>query len=551
MIKEVGLRLYFVLIVSVVAMAFGTGYFAFFIQEKPVATGEDIAAIEEVKLGFQASVDPRAILNLNALYPTQDHFQLIDPLYTMTAPGTASSLSPNQFTSNQNCFENLQNLTNIDNFEKVWFWESFRCGKTKRLGGAFFRDPPYMHPSGRSFAYLAYLSGKAPFTSINWIRRNLAYFHIRELARLREQVGPLGGAYDFLATLNEEELSALSKGHGTILTRQHLWARLRYPSLFSILEYRVYTRRDLEEYLEGTPFILKNLNAKRPCFYKDGSLCWEYSAKHFFQMTNKGYLVLFGGLILIVALVIRLFWVKLRNDRLEDERRRLALRVLTHEFRTPIASLLLQTESLNRKLHELDDDTQDSILRMSSEVYRLQRLTELSRHYLKVDNKQRLIEFRNECHTSLRYFVEEMLEDYVHDRSNEFSIESCSEDGPIQVDSYWIRICLTNLVENAFNHGKAPVKVSLDCCGRQAKWWSISVTDAGECEFNLLDEMTTEFVKGNLSQGSGLGLKIVRQIIEEMGGKLEFSKNPTTFTILLPKKVKRPLGEVSGAHSFN
>lgn len=551
MIKEVGLRLYLVLIVSVVAMAFGTGYFAFFIQEKPVATGEDIEAIEEVKLGFQATVDPHAILNINALYPTQDHFQLIDPLYTMAAPGTSSSLSGNQFTSNRNCFENLQSVTNIDNFEKVWFWESYRCGKTGQLMNSFFRDPPYMHPSGRSFAFLAYLSGKRPFTDINWIKRNLAFFHIRELVKLREEVGPLGGAYDYLATLNEEELSGLSKGYGTILTRQHLWARLRYPSLFSILEYRVYARRDLEEYLENTPFILKNLNPQRPCFYKDGSLCWEYSAKHFFQMTNKGYLVLFGGLILVVAMVIRLFWVKLRNDRLEDERRRLALRVLTHEFRTPIASLLLQAESLNRKLHELDEDTQDSILRMSSDVFRLQRLTELSHHYLKVDNKQNLIEFRGENQPSIRYFVEEMLEDYIHDRSDCFKINFPVEDGPIQVDTYWMRICLTNLVENAFNHGTPPVTVTLDCCGRQGKWWSIAVTDQGVCEFDMLDEMTREFAKGNQSKGSGLGLKIVRQIIEEMGGKLEFSKNPTTFTILMPRKVKKAIGESSGAHSFN
>ena len=144
-----------------------------------------------------------------------------------------------------------------------------------------------------------------------------------------------------------------------------------------------------------------------------------------------------------------------------------------------------------------------------------------------------------------------MLEDYVHDRASEFTIRGPKEDGPILVDSYWMRICLTNLVENAFNHGKPPVTVMIDCCGRQGKWWSVAVVDQGESEFSLLDEMTTEFVKGNQSKGSGLGLKIVRQIIEEMGGKLEFSKNPTKFTILLPRKLKRPLGEVSGAHSFN
>jgi len=64
------------------------------------------------------------------------------------------------------------------------------------------------------------------------------------------------------------------------------------------------------------------------------------------------------------------------------------------------------------------------------------------------------------------------------------------------------------------------------------------VLDHGECTFEELGDMTKEFVKGTASSGSGLGLNIVRSIIEEMGGKLNFQAKPNTVFILEIPEIK-------------
>jgi signal transduction histidine kinase len=59
----------------------------------------------------------------------------------------------------------------------------------------------------------------------------------------------------------------------------------------------------------------------------------------------------------------------------------------------------------------------------------------------------------------------------------------------------------------------------------------VSVTDEGTCDFEDLEEMTRTFVKGKNSKGTGLGLAIVAKVMEQMGGKLTFDPDPTTFAL--------------------
>ena len=65
-------------------------------------------------------------------------------------------------------------------------------------------------------------------------------------------------------------------------------------------------------------------------------------------------------------------------------------------------------------------------------------------------------------------------------------------------DTYWVGICVKNLVENALVHGMKPINVTL-------RWDEdelfVEVGDQGECDFPDLEVITQEFVKGNKSLG--------------------------------------------------
>ena len=70
-------------------------------------------------------------------------------------------------------------------------------------------------------------------------------------------------------------------------------------------------------------------------------------------------------------------------------------------------------------------------------------------------------------------------------------------------------------------------------------FWKVSIEDCGECSFTNIQEITSEFVKGEKSSGTGLGLNIVKKVLYDMGGELAFSRNPTKFELSIPWKIKK------------
>jgi len=526
-------RLYMVLIFTAVVMAFTTGYIALFLQGSYRATSSEVLEINNLKKDFQRAVEPQYIINFNSLYFSQDQFQLLDPVLDIS--GSPSFQNSDKFSSNEDCSTPLKLQQNRDNFEKTWVWEEFRCNRIERLPRRFFIEGPFLHPSGKSFAYLAFRLRKNSLHQKAWVMAHLPFYHVNELSELRRFFGELRGVFNILEDVSDEALLDIMRGKGTILSSNYLFARITYPKIFNILEYRIYGRTDLDSFLKDSPYILHSYQSGRTCFYRDGSLCWDYNVKHIFQLANTSTIALFFGLIVIILVVVRLLLVKIRAQRLEDEKRRLALRVLTHEFRTPITSLTLLLEKMGRKYESFDEEMEEVYLRLSSEVHRLRRLTETSRNYLKAEQKERLLDLKLEEVLSLNHFVEEVLEPFLEAHPGELEFHPLKSDLKIEVDTYWLGICMKNIVENAFSHGKSPVEVSLVETKGQVIF---KVKDGGKSDFDSLALMTQEFMKGNKSTGTGLGMNIVKKVSKEMGIGLDLELNPTLFSLSIPIKTK-------------
>lgn len=531
------MRLYLGLILTSIIMAFATGYMALFVQKTNSATKEDILQINQIKWNFQKSIPPSAMINFNALYHDQERFKLLNPIYSLPSEGVNEEIS---YFSNENCFSNMEKILTSSNYEKVWLWEEFRCGIRSTLPQSFFREPPYLHPSGLSYSFLAFKSEFPRFHNRNWVIRHLNLFHVQELSHLTREVGKLEGIFKFLEKLDRTSLEDIVSGTGTILSQDYLLARIKYPSMLSVLEYRFYRREDLERFLKDYPFTIHNYRLGKQCFYRDGELCWDYSVRHVFNLVNDGALSLFGLCLVTLVILLRLIFQRMKQQRLEDQRKRLALQVLTHEFRTPVASLLLQVEDMGRNFEKLPPEAQENFMRINSDVHRLKRLTDMSRNYLRSQNNNKLIDFNLEELPSLNDFVEDVIQEFAESRENELDRDQITfvpleQDAAIRTDWYWLRICLQNLLNNAFDHGKPPVDVSLRLTNDQI---AIKVVDSGSCQFKNLDEITAEFTKGTQSIGTGLGLNIVRKVIESLKGQLKFERGPTSFTISLPRQTQ-------------
>jgi len=505
-------------------MAFIAGYFALYLKGSYKPSESDLQNITLIKEGFQNEVAPIGEINLDSLYPGRNYLKLLSPKMN---PGS-SNLKSNIYSSDKDCFLNISTFIQALKGPKPRFWEEFRCELSSSLPENFFRSPPFLHESGNSYAYLAYKLGRKPFNDETWIRENIRFFHITELKLLKfiNFIRP----YEIFRGLNDESLSSLAERKSTILSKKYFLARNKF--IFTNgLEYRIYLISDFKKFLNSTDYTIRPYKFGRECFLVDGEVCWEYSLIHKLEMTSKTTIIFFVCSILIIILVVWLLYAKIKGQNLEQERKKLALQVLTHEFRTPISSLILQVEEIKKSFADLAPNLQESFLRVAADVHRLQRLTETSRNYLKLNKKNKLVDCKFFRIPSFNDYLYMQLENY----KDEVEFVPLVEDVSFCLDTYWIGIALKNLLENALAHGEKPIIISVEKAPKNIK---ITITDSGDCQFKSIGEMRTEFVKGNKSSGTGLGLNIVFKIMKEMGGDLTFNTDPTRFTLIIPFKDK-------------
>jgi signal transduction histidine kinase len=98
---------------------------------------------------------------------------------------------------------------------------------------------------------------------------------------------------------------------------------------------------------------------------------------------------------------------------------------------------------------------------------------------------------------------------------------------------------LGNLLSNALTHGHG-AGVQIDVDGTEVETVRLAVTNAGEIAPDVLPYVFNPFSSGNQrsrSDGVGLGLYIVQQMVEAHGGdvRVESADGRTTFTVTLPR----------------
>ncbi|MCX4028482.1 DUF3404 domain-containing protein [Endozoicomonas sp. SM1973] len=225
-------------------------------------------------------------------------------------------------------------------------------------------------------------------------------------------------------------------------------------------------------------------------------------------------IILEGGLVLLsIFLLTKL----LLNRYLEAKERGFILQLLTHELRTPIASLAMTVEQFRDAFDELSPSLQDSFSRLTFDYQRLKQLTNTSQGYLSEGKKSFL--------DSQPILLSEWLE-YLCAKYN--IVYSLDQDNHCHLPVYWLGICLENLIRNSLEYGKPPIRLLVT---HMNKYLVITVQDAGDIPSTYLYKL----IRSNHQlRGMGIGLRLVKRIIKQLGGKLKINKCPTRFTIEYP-----------------
>src|SRR5690606_12657102 len=116
----------------------------------------------------------------------------------------------------------------------------------------------------------------------------------------------------------------------------------------------------------------------------------------------------------------------------------------------------------------------------------------------------------------------------------------------ILTDEELLRQIMTNLVSNAMKYtpDKSPVEV---CCGINGDFFNISVSDRGiGIPADEVESIFDFFQRGtnvDKRQGIGVGLMVVQQAVNRLGGKITLASEEgtgTTITVSLSAKAILP-----------
>ncbi|MEW5850439.1 MAG: CHASE domain-containing protein [Myxococcota bacterium] len=215
------------------------------------------------------------------------------------------------------------------------------------------------------------------------------------------------------------------------------------------------------------------------------------------------------------------------------------LAIASHELRTPITSLQLYVQSMVRTLHRAPSVEPNLLRGMESAERQVVRLEHLIRNLLDIS---RLTSGR--LHLELEELDLAALSREVVTRLKvDAARAGCTLSARIPDEPVFIRAdrlrmeqVLGNLLSNAFKYGAGkPVEVELTVAEKLAR---VSVTDHGigiapedqERIFQRFERAVSERHYG----GFGLGLWIVRQILNALGGEVRLQSTPgqgSTFTI--------------------
>jgi two-component system sensor histidine kinase GlrK len=243
----------------------------------------------------------------------------------------------------------------------------------------------------------------------------------------------------------------------------------------------------------------------------------------------------------------RLDWLRTELKDLNAQKQQF-LRHVSHELKTPLTAIREATELLYDGIGGALSSQQSEIIQiMRDNSIRLQKMIENLLNYTKIDSIQAKTKLQ---YLNLKDVINKVLEAHaltINNKKIKVNVQSSIEE-TLLLNEEKLSIILDNLISNAVNYTpeSGQIKISINA---EPDWFIIDVLDNGPgLEKEDFEKVFDPFYRGNtahngLISGSGLGLTIVKDIVETLDGSISLlpSKSGAHFSIRLPKNNTNPM----------
>lgn len=474
-------------------------------RRDPGAPTIDLAKRYEGRLDL---IDPRAALPSWHKHPRTESVRVYSALKTCPPP----ALAPSELSDPV--------------LVKAHAWHASTCAGTSAPAAADVERPPFLHPSGRSYAALALSLRGSAAPAEGFARAHVRSFHVLELAGLPSS--DLDAEDRMLGALGLRAWEAITRGDRVAVTPTSFV--VVEPGPLGVARLRIHERSLVDDVARASGVALAPRGRGEVCSRPAApDLCLRAIPPA--ERQRRGLLLATtasGGIAALASLALALAYIRERR-RVHADRIHV-LRTLTHELRTPATSLRLDIEPLRAEYDRLPESCQEPLLRISEDIERLHRVLHRSAKYMA------LFESSSSSKHSLVAVadvpsVKEMLEDFAEEWPEGVILEAASADGAARTDVDWLSVALRNLVENACRHGRPPVAVGWRIVDSDLV---VRVSDGGETPKLSLRRAVAPHERDPNSPGLGLGLAIVERIARLLGGSLVHEASPTVFELRIP-----------------
>lgn len=224
--------------------------------------------------------------------------------------------------------------------------------------------------------------------------------------------------------------------------------------------------------------------------------------------------------------------------RQAEEANRQLMTSLSHDVRTPLTTLLGYLDAAHKGI-VAGNEREDYIETARRKAHELKEYIDVLFDWFKLNSNEFALEPES---VEAAELTRNILIDWIpvfEDRQLDYSIDISEQPVRVRLDTDGYMRILNNIIQNVIAHSHADrIEISLSKQGGNMK---LLLADNGvgieKEDLKHIFERLYKCDKGRSEKGSGLGLSIVHQLAEKMGGSITAESQPgkgTAFTLIFP-----------------